>query len=194
MAHAPETAPGHHALHALLLFQSARLPARFDEDGHLITLEHQDRTKWDQEMIRDGFEQLNAAQASPDLTRYHFEAGIASVHSRAETWPDTDWSSIVRLYELLSAHADSPAIKVNWAVSLIMLGELDAGERLLDEIATNGSVERFTGWHLARQKLAIARGDADAARTALSAARAGMNSDAVDAFLEQQWQLDADAP
>lgn len=194
MVHAPDTPPGHHALHALLLFQSARLPARFDRSGQLITLEHQDRSKWDQEMICDGFEQLEAAQSSSELTRYHFEAGIASIHARASTWRATDWNSIARLYALLSAHASSPAIKVNWAVSLIMLGALDKAERLLDEVASDGAAERFTGWYLAGHKLAEASGDAARAKTALSEARACMNSDAVDQFLDQQWRLYADAP
>jgi RNA polymerase sigma-70 factor (ECF subfamily) len=192
MAHAPETAPGHHALHALLLFQSARLAARFDVDGHLITLENQDRSKWDQDLIRDGFEQLGAAQSSPALTRYHFEAGIASMHARANAWHETDWTSIARLYELLSAHARSPAIDVNWAVSLIMLGDLDAAARLLDAVASNGAADQLTGWHLARHKLAEATGDAVAAQRALTAARTCMNSEAVDAYIEQQWQLYAD--
>ena len=129
---------------------------------------------------------------SPELTRYHFEAGIASIHARASAWQETDWSSIAQLYELLNTHAASPAIKVNWAVSLIMLGDLDAASLRLDEVAADGRAKRLTGWHLAHHKLAEARGDVAAAKTALAAARACMNSGAVDDYLEQQWQLYAE--
>ena len=189
MAHAPETAPGHHALHALLLFQTARLPARFDQDGALVTLDQQDRTLWDAELIRDGFAQLDAAQSSRDLTRYHFEAGIASIHARARCWADTDWSRIVRLYELLSAHASSPSIQINWAVALILLGELERAETLLNAVQLENPVESFTGWHLAQHRLAQARGDHAATNAALAQARECMNSDAVAAHIDHQQLL-----
>jgi len=185
MARAPETTPGHHALHALLLFQAARRPARFDQAGKLVTLDKQDRGLWDHGMIEDGFAQLGAAQNSPDLTRYHFEAGIAAIHARAESFEETEWASIARLYELLNAHATSPAIQVNWAVSLIMLGDLAGAESLLDELAADKAIESFTGWHLARHKLAEARGETDAAKTALARARACMNSDSVAEHIDQ---------
>lgn len=179
MARTPETVPGHHALHALLLFQSARALARFDETGGLITLEHQDRELWDKDMTRDGFAQLGAAQSSPVLTRYHFEAGIASVHARAAAWCETDWASISQFYELLSAQAPSPAITINWAVSLIMQGDLDRADELLIEANHANQLKTVTGWHLARHKLAEARGDIAAAKAALECARACKNSDPV---------------
>ena len=187
MAHAPETAPGHHALHALLLFQTARLPARFDEAGRLITLEHQDRSTWDFALIRDAAEQLSAAQSSPKLTRYHFEAGIASIHARAATWADTDWASIEALYALLSQHAASLAITIGWAVSLIMLGDLDRAEKLLSPLRDSKAAQSYTGWHLAQHMLAQARGDTRAAESALERARACLNSDAVSAHIQALW-------
>nr|WP_070958888.1 sigma-70 family RNA polymerase sigma factor [Hyphomonas sp. Mor2] len=191
MARVSDTTPGHHALHALLLFQSARLPARFDKSGRLVTLELQDRSRWDHKMIEAGFGQLGAAQNSPELTRYHFEAGIAAVHARAECWEKTDWPAIERLYELLSDQSASPAIAVNWAVSLIMLGKLEKAETMLSALAENPFVQTFTGWHLARHRLADARGDKTTAQTALKAARDCMNSDVVAAHIEAQINLPA---
>ncbi len=193
MLHAPETAPGHHALHALLLFQFARFPARFDAQGRLIPLDQQDRRKWDQEMIRDGFDQLAAAQSSSALTRYHLESGIASLHAQAKTWGDTDWTRITRLYALLNQHAPSPATRINWAVALMMQGELEDAERRLEEMSSDKAVQNFTGFHLARHRLAEIRGETDTARAALEQARACMNSDAVDQYLAEQWRLYEDA-
>lgn len=189
MLHAPATAPGHHALHALLLLQFARSPSRFDDQGRIVTLDQQDRTKWDQDMIRDGVTHLHAAQSSLDLTRYHFEAGIAALHARSATWEDTDWNSITRLYELLSGHAPSLAVQVNWAVAMIMRDEVDEAEKLLDQVSSNKAAQTFTGYHLARHRLAETRGNATAAKAALAQARSCMNSDAVDQFLAEQWQL-----
>src|SRR5262249_11608560 len=45
------SSPRAHALAALLALQAARLPARTDESGDLILLEHQDRSRWDQAML-----------------------------------------------------------------------------------------------------------------------------------------------
>ena len=143
-------------------------------------------------MIREGFEHLDASRESPVLTRYHFEAGIACMHARAKHWLETDWAQISRLYELLNAHAPSSATKVNWAVSLIMEDALDDAQALLDEVGAEKVAVNFTGWHLAQQKLADARGDAAGAKAALEQARTCMNSDAVDQYLAQQWQLYAD--
>ncbi|MEM7639744.1 MAG: DUF6596 domain-containing protein [Pseudomonadota bacterium] len=166
-----ETA-GHHALHALLLFQAARLPARAADEQVLIPLEHQDRADWDKTMIADAFAQLEAAQSSPNLTRYHFEAGIASLHAQAPSSGATDWQSIARLYALLDQHAPSLAVSVNWAVSLIYSNELAQAGKLLDKLQDQRGSAQFPGFHLAVAKLAQANGDAETAKAALNHASA----------------------
>lgn len=193
MHHAPETAAGQHALHALLLFQYSRFSARFDAQGRLVPLDRQDRSKWDAEMIRSGLDHLNTAQASPALTRYHLEAGIASAHARSANWEATDWATIARLYEILDQHAPSLATQVNWAVALIMQGDLEAARNRLHQASTLKAAPAFTGYHLARSRLAAATGDAAEAKAALEQARSCANSDVVDQFLAKQWQLYTDA-
>src|SRR5256886_7045752 len=44
--------PKTHALLALMLFNAARLAAREDDQGNLLRLEEQNRTRWDQEIGR----------------------------------------------------------------------------------------------------------------------------------------------
>lgn len=171
-AHTDGTTPGHHALHALLLFQAARLPARVASDGSLLTLDRQDRRLWDQDMIADAFQQLEAAQSSPVLTRYHLEAGIASVHAQASDWSATNWPAIARFYELLAAQSSSAAILVNWAVVLIQQGEPDAARAKLDDAASLTGTDSLPGYHLARAKLAGINGDQSSARASLSRAQA----------------------
>ena len=183
------SAAGHHALHALLLFQMSRLPARASNEGHLITLEDQDRTLWNREMIFDGFQHLEAAKSSDDLTRYHLEAGIASLHAQASTWDKTDWVSISRLYELLNTRAPSLSVLVNWSVSLMLNGDLDAaGDRLQSAEAQAGAL-KLPDYHLARAKLAELSGDGENARAALEQAKACQVSIPVAQHIERELEL-----
>lgn len=170
MAQSPSTPPGHHALHSLLLFQMARLPARSAQDGSLVTLDQQDRSLWKQDHIADGIAQLAASQSSPDLTRYHLEAGIASLHAQAQSWEETNWTAIARFYELLAERFASPATLINWAVSLIMLRDLEKAETLLDRASKLRGVDSFPGYHLACAKLADAKGDISGSKLALQRA------------------------
>lgn len=182
-------AAGHHALHALLLFQMARLPARAGTDGQLILLEHQDRTLWDRELLFDAFQQLEAAQTSPDLTRYHLEAGIASVHAQAKTWEQTNWAAIARLYELLDRHTPSLSVKVNWAVSLMLMGKLDEARKMLAQAAAASGASTFPGYHLAYAKLATLSRDAGSAQAALEQAKSCQTSAPVEDHIERELGL-----
>ena len=183
-----ETA-GHHALHALLLFQAARLPARATEDNTLVPLEQQNRADWDKAMIADAFAQMEAAQSSPDLTRYHLEAGIASIHAQSTTWEATDWGSIARLYTLLDRHAPSLAVSVNRAVSLIYAGERAQATDILDGLKDHRGAAEFPGYHLAVAKLAQANGDPDTAKDALSRASACQVSTPIADHIARQADL-----
>lgn len=182
-------ANGHHALHALLLFQMARLPARAGKTGELLTLEEQDRSQWDQAMISEGFRLLHAAQASQEMTRYHLEAGIASLHAQANTWQATQWPAIARFYELLHEKAPSLAVKVNWAVSLIMLGDLETAADRLDEAGLHPHATTLPAFHLARAQLAMSRDQSGEARSAIEAARACQTSAPVADYINRELSL-----
>ena len=185
-----ETA-GHHALHALLLFQMSRLPARRADDGRLLTLEEQDRNLWDRDMIAAGFEHLQAATASAALTRYHLEAGIASMHAEARSWGETNWPAITRFYELLHAKVPSLAVLVNWAVSLLISDDLDAARDKLDAASKRPGAEALPAYHLARAQLAMRMGDDEAAQAAIAAARACQVSAPVAAYIDRELSLSA---
>lgn len=180
---------GHHALHALLLFQTARLPARKSGEQKLVTLEHQDRTLWEKEMISDAFAQLEAAQSSPELTRYHLEAGIASIHAQASSWLETDWLAISRVYALLDQHAPSLAVSVNWSVSLIYSGDLERAQDLLNGLSGQRGIDQFPGYHLAIAKLAQSKGDLDTAKAALIKARECQVSQPISDHIQRETEL-----
>lgn len=128
-------------LQALLELQGSRMAARLDEYGAPVLLEAQDRTGWDQLMIRRGMTALQQAELlatrGKQVGKYFLQAQIAAQHARAEHADDTNWRRIAALYDVLADAAPGPIVEVNRAVAhgrafgpdagLAVLEELDAG-------------------------------------------------------------------
>jgi RNA polymerase sigma factor (sigma-70 family) len=110
--------PATFALLALLCFHASRLHGRMDEDGALLQLEIQDRSKWDRELIARGFLFLEKSSTGNELTEFHLQAAIASLHCAAVAYEQTDWSKIVELYDDLYKISPSPIVALNRAVAL----------------------------------------------------------------------------
>ncbi len=128
-------------LQALLEIQGSRMAARLDEHGAPVLLEAQDRTRWDQLLIRRGMAALQqaeqlAARGKP-VGKYFLQASIAAQHARAARAEDTSWRRIAALYDVLADAAPGPVVEVNRAVAhgrafgpdagLAVLEQLDAG-------------------------------------------------------------------
>ncbi len=88
------------ALLALMYFQASRLDARLDDDGNLLTLDRQDRKRWNYHYILQGNIYLSRAASGSKLSRYHLEATIASLHCAATSYDKTNWPAIVEWYDL----------------------------------------------------------------------------------------------
>jgi RNA polymerase sigma factor (sigma-70 family) len=110
--------PKTHALVALLCFQAARLQGRTDDDGGLVQLAMQDRSTWDRDLIAMGFRFLEKSSMGKELSEYHLEAAIASLHCSASRYEETDWARIVELYNDLYRLRPSPIIALNRAVAV----------------------------------------------------------------------------
>jgi RNA polymerase sigma factor (sigma-70 family) len=110
--------PKTHALLALLCFHAARLSGRMADDRGLIQLEIQDRSKWDRDLMGRGFHYLEKSSIGNELSEYHLEAGIASLHCAAPTYEKTEWAKILDLYNVLYRLKPSPIIALNRAVAL----------------------------------------------------------------------------
>jgi predicted RNA polymerase sigma factor len=118
---------------ALLLLVDARADSRLSADGRMLLLSEQDRRRWDRELIAEGAGLLTDALRRGPPTRYAVEAAIAAVHAEAPTWPDTDWSEIVALYDvLLRLWSGSPVVGLNRAVAV---GLRDGPRAGLDALA-----------------------------------------------------------
>jgi RNA polymerase sigma factor (sigma-70 family) len=109
--------PRSKALLALMCFQSSRLNARLDDKGNIILLKHQDRSKWHGPLIQKGFDYLEAAAEPFEVSPYHLEAAIASIHAAALSFEKTDWKSIYHLYEMLFQLQPNPVVAMNKAIA-----------------------------------------------------------------------------
>jgi RNA polymerase sigma factor (sigma-70 family) len=122
---------------ALLLLTDARRATRVDDDGRLVLLAAQDRTRWDQVAIAEGEGLLREALRHRPPGRFAVQAAIAAVHATAPDWDATDWTEIVGLYDVLAATWPSPVVALNRAIAVGMRdgprAGLDALEPLGDE-------------------------------------------------------------
>src|SRR6185436_17858449 len=80
LAHPVGRTPRAHALLALMLLTAARFPSRLDEQGALLRLHDQDRSKWDHSLIELGLLHLAQAAQGSEISEYHLQAGIAAIH------------------------------------------------------------------------------------------------------------------
>ncbi|MGA5301045.1 RNA polymerase sigma factor [Nucisporomicrobium flavum] len=96
------------ALLALFLLQHSRRDARRDDEGNLLTLDRQDRARWDHDAIAEALRILPASDGP-----YALQARIAACHA-ADT---TDWPRIAGLYDRLAERLPSPVVQLNRAVA-----------------------------------------------------------------------------
>jgi RNA polymerase sigma-70 factor, ECF subfamily len=161
----PETG----GLLALMLLQDSRRRARVDDAGELVTLEDQDRSRWDRAEIDEGRQILDAALRAGTPGPYQVQAAIAACHASAARAGDTDWRTIARLYGQLIRLTPSPVIELNRAVAVSMADGPADGLHLVEALAATGAL---AGYHL----LPATR--ADLLR------RLGRNDEAADAYRE----------
>ena len=171
--------PEARGLLALMLLNHARLPARLDSDGRIVTLDHQDRSLWDTREIAEGVRVLQSALALERRGRYQIEAAIAALHDDAASAEDTDWLQILAWYDELLALSDEPVRQDPAAVlaRAVAVGHVlgaAAGLRETDRLRhVIGDRHR---WHAVRGYLHELGGDLDAAGAAYAeAARLATN-------------------
>jgi RNA polymerase sigma-70 factor, ECF subfamily len=121
-------------LTALLLLQHSRRAARLDDAGEPVTLEDQDRGRWDRAAIGEGLALLDAALRRREPGPYQVQAAIAACHARADRAADTDWPQIAALYGRLAQLTPSPVVRLNRAVAVAMADGPAAGLALVDAL------------------------------------------------------------
>jgi len=134
--------PEPRGLLALMLLHESRRATRTD-DGAFVTLENQDRSRWDQALIAEGVATLDQALALGRTGGYQVQAAIAACHVTAPDAASTDWPQIAALYTELTRLAPSPVVDLNRAVAVAMADGIPAGLALVDEIAASGRLDRY---------------------------------------------------
>jgi RNA polymerase sigma-70 factor (ECF subfamily) len=128
---------------ALMLLTEARRAARVSPGGELVTLDKQDRTRWDRELVAEGHRLVRERLASGVAPgRYQILAAISAVHTSAIDARDTDWSQVIALYDHLMHLDPSPIIALNRAIAV---AELDGPEVALAGIDRLG--DALAGYH-----------------------------------------------
>jgi RNA polymerase sigma-70 factor (ECF subfamily) len=126
-----------------MLFHAARLDARLDDRGCILLLEDQDRSKWDRRLIRRAMEFLDRAAEGTAVSPFHLEAGIALCHCSAQSYAETDWPAILRLYDALLVIHRSPIYLLNRAIVVSEIEGPQAGLRALADANLDAPLERY---------------------------------------------------
>lgn len=103
------------ALLALMCFHASRLNSRTDQNGQYILYTAQDRSLWNQALIKKGEQYLSQSASGNDISKYHLEAAIAFWHC---TDAEEKWKNILQLYNRLLIIAYSPVVAMNRTFAL----------------------------------------------------------------------------
>jgi len=169
---------------ALMLLHDSRRATRVDDDGALVLLADQDRSKWDAAAIAEGHVLTERALALHGRGRYVVQAAIAAEHGRARRAEDTDWERIAAAYARLAELDDSPVVALNRAVAVAMARGPEAGLALADEQA--GALAGYHLLHATRADLLRRLGRAAEAEAAYERALALAANPVERAFLARR--------
>ncbi len=158
------TEPEVMGLLALMLLHESRRAARTSETGDLILLEHQDRSLWNQNHIREGVGLIERALTSRRFGPYTLQAAIAAVHAEAPSVAETDWAQIIALYDLLMRADPSPIVALNRAVAVAMRDGPGKGLELVDALLKDGELADYHLAHATRADLCRRLGKSSEAR------------------------------
>jgi RNA polymerase sigma factor (sigma-70 family) len=137
------TEPEVAGLLALIRLHRARAAARFDHNSEIIQLQHQNRSRWDHEVIADAGRLIALAAALKRPGPYQLQAAIVACHAEARRWEDTDWTQIAVLYDMLLYFAPSPVTRLHRAIALRYVTGPAAALREVDALADD-----LNGYHL----------------------------------------------
>jgi RNA polymerase sigma-70 factor (ECF subfamily) len=145
--------PENSGLLALMLLHDSRRDARVNDRGELVTLEEQDRSRWDREEIEEGLRLVEQALRLRRVGPLQLQAAIAAVHAEAQTPGETDWPQIVALYEELMRINPSPIVALNQAAAVAMSEGFEQGLMLIEKAGASGKLDDYYLFHAARADL-----------------------------------------
>ncbi len=172
------------SLAAMMHLQDARRSARVDADGLPVTMEDQDRARWDGDQVAQGLALLARAQAMERVGPYQLKASISAVHAAAPRAELTEWRAIVRLYDSLLAWEPTPVVRLNRAVAVAMADGPEAGLALVDHPDLAGDLVDYHLYHVTRADLLRRLGRREQAMAAYRRARQLTDNTAEHRFID----------
>ena len=173
---------------SLMLLHDARRSARIDARGGYVTLDDQDRSLWDQSLIRQGLEALVRALRLRRPGQYQLQAAITALHIQASDAEATDWRQIADLYGTLAGLSPSPVVELNRATAVGFADGPEAGLELLRPLLGDPALEHYQPLHAAHAELLSRAGDLAGAAEAYGQAIALSANDVERAELERRLQ------
>jgi RNA polymerase sigma-70 factor (ECF subfamily) len=168
---------------ALILLTDARRATRVADDGRLLLLADQDRTRWDRRAIGEGVALVREALRRRPPGRFALMASIAAVHAEAPSWQETDWIEVVALYDLLVQIWPSPVVALNRAVAVGLAAGPNAGLAALDALAAEPQLAGYSYLAAARADFLRRLGRLTEARAAYEEALQGTENSVERDFL-----------
>ena len=173
---------------ALMLFHHSRRLARVDEAGDLVTLEEQDRSRWDRAEADEANALLHTALTRHAAGPYQLQAAIAGCHVNAARAADTDWRQITVLYERLLEVMPYPLVALNHAVATAMATGPGEGLALVERLAASGELRDYHLLHATRADLLRRLGRSSEAGAAYRQALDRTSSEAERRYLTRRLQ------
>ena len=173
------------ALVALMLLHDARRDARVDDEGDLVVLEEQDRSRWNHSQIAEALS-LAAEVWRGEVGPFSLQAAIAAVHCQAARAEDTDWARIVSYYDLLERVQPSPIVSLNRAVAIAMVDGPQPALALIEALVATGDLDDYHLLHAARADLLRRIGSAAEAAKSYERALALVTNGSERRFLERR--------
>lgn len=141
--HLPEA----NALMALMFLHASRSPARISDKGDIISLERQDRSKWNKELIRAGNIYLNKSAFGNVMSSYHLEAAIAYEHCVAKDYTATNWKNIVRYYDILLIQNPDPIVALNKCIAVMEYQGAEKALQVLHQLNIKKALNKYYLYH-----------------------------------------------
>jgi RNA polymerase sigma-70 factor (ECF subfamily) len=179
------------ALHALMLFNSARFKSRISDSGELLDLENQDRSIWNQDLIQLAHEFFTRSQGET-VSTYHLEAAIAYLHCIAPSFEQTDWRTIVGLYARLLQIYPNPFVELNYAIAKYYAGDKQGAIKILNELQGNPFLNHYYILNMAIGKFQQLEGNDKLARQYLLKAQKQTTLQKEKDFIEKMLDKIAD--
>ncbi|MGH1365995.1 MAG: RNA polymerase sigma factor [Calditrichia bacterium] len=142
-----------YALLALMSLNAARFNSRIDNFDNIIDLEHQDRDKWDRELILKGLAYLDRSLHPREVSVYHILAAISAHHCTAKSFKDTDWENILSLYDSLAEIDSSPIVLLNRAIVISKITNAQYALLEIDKIKAKTSLRAYLPYYTSKAEL-----------------------------------------